>query len=184
MRGGARGQVLLRAGRRGDAGLPRGACRGFFNRSHWLDLRIDDTRGACRVFFSRSHGLDWQMFWLDDTRGACRGVHRRAAGNTFPCWHGAVRRCSQAGLHWGDNSFFLQFCIENQCWRPDWGASSDPSVQDYRQAKDTHRHWQRKVDPVSLPDFSLLQKRISLWNIPKWWIFQWTRISLILYNML
>ena len=28
---------------------------------------------------------------------------------------------------------------------PDWGASADPSVQDYRQAKDTHCYRQGKV---------------------------------------
>ena len=39
---------------------------------------------------------------------------------------------------------------ENQSPCSDWGASPHPSVQDYRQAKDTHRYRQGKVGSLSL----------------------------------
>ena len=42
---------------------------------------------------------------------------------------------------------FFKLIVKINVPASDWGASSDPSVQDYRQAKDTHCYRQRKVGP-------------------------------------
>ena len=44
-------------------------------------------------------------------------------------------------------SYFFEFVVKINVLPPDWGASSDPSVQDYWQAKDTHCYRKRKVGP-------------------------------------